>query len=227
MKNTAGQLVNLARKYEHVLSTGDASELLTLSPKNRQHAIRALSNLAKYYGVYSRWWQIKDRHQLKWSTGTDEFNARWIEDMISSEGELVERYYSNPEDHFHRADDHSINSGASDTAGDNSCKGDDKPEGGRHASGAGSSATCNHALTGTVPQSVDAEEQVTRTLGAQESHTQNPCEEGITKNESKVSTKTFAGAKTNIRIGAMDLEWRGQGQRGQEKRQTTVCKPRL
>jgi hypothetical protein len=50
MKNTAGQLVNLARKYEHVLSTGDASELLTLSPKNRQHAMRVLSNLAKYYG---------------------------------------------------------------------------------------------------------------------------------------------------------------------------------
>jgi intergrase/recombinase len=70
-KKTSGQLINFARKYGRILETQNASELLTLSPKNRQHAMRALSNLSKYYGCYDTWKAIKQRYDLKWTVGSD------------------------------------------------------------------------------------------------------------------------------------------------------------
>ena len=39
-------------KYARVLDTGNASVLMTLSPRNKHHAMSALANLAKYTGRY-------------------------------------------------------------------------------------------------------------------------------------------------------------------------------
>lgn len=53
------------------METQNASELLTLSPRNKQHAMRALANLSKYYGCYDIWREIKQRYDLKWTAGND------------------------------------------------------------------------------------------------------------------------------------------------------------
>jgi hypothetical protein len=52
-----------------VLDTGDASELLTLSPRNKQHAMSAVANLAKFQGRYDVFLQLRQRYNLKWSKG--------------------------------------------------------------------------------------------------------------------------------------------------------------
>ena len=61
--------LSLARQYGHVLSTGDASALLTMSRRKQQHTMAALAFLAKYHGCYNVWKEVKERHQLKWSKG--------------------------------------------------------------------------------------------------------------------------------------------------------------
>jgi hypothetical protein len=45
-KVTVKEVVNYAKKYGYILDTGDASPLLGLSPRNRQHVMAALANLA-------------------------------------------------------------------------------------------------------------------------------------------------------------------------------------
>jgi hypothetical protein len=54
---------------------GDASPLLTLSPRNKQHTITALANLAKYQGHYDQYLQIKQRYNLKWTTGNESLQS--------------------------------------------------------------------------------------------------------------------------------------------------------
>jgi hypothetical protein len=66
---TVGRSLSLARQYGHVLSTGNASELLTMTPRKQQHTMAALACLAKYHGCYNVWKEIKERYQLKWSKG--------------------------------------------------------------------------------------------------------------------------------------------------------------
>jgi intergrase/recombinase len=90
MKNTQGRLITMARRFGHVLDSGDATPLLSLTPNNRQTAMCALSNLAKYRGIYREWKAIIERYQLKWSAGTEAFNEQWISDLISGEGQLDE-----------------------------------------------------------------------------------------------------------------------------------------
>jgi hypothetical protein len=67
-KSTVKQSLSYAKKYAQILRTGDASELLKLTPKNRQHAMRSLACLSKFMGVYSDWKEIKEKYGLKWST---------------------------------------------------------------------------------------------------------------------------------------------------------------
>jgi hypothetical protein len=45
-KATIKETVNYAKKYGHVLDSGDAGPLLTLSHRNKHHAMTALANLA-------------------------------------------------------------------------------------------------------------------------------------------------------------------------------------
>jgi hypothetical protein len=66
-KVTVKNTVNYAKRFSHVLDTGDASPLLTLSPRNKHHAMSALANYAKYTGRYDQFLQIRQRYNLKWS----------------------------------------------------------------------------------------------------------------------------------------------------------------
>jgi hypothetical protein len=66
IKNTA----NYAKRYSHVLVTGDASPLLTLSQRNKHHAISTLAIYAKYTGRYDQFLQLRQRYNLKWSKGS-------------------------------------------------------------------------------------------------------------------------------------------------------------
>jgi hypothetical protein len=68
-KATIKETINYAKKYAPVLDIGDASPLLTLSPRNCAHAQSALANLAKFKGVYPDWLQVRQRYGLKWSKG--------------------------------------------------------------------------------------------------------------------------------------------------------------
>jgi hypothetical protein len=63
-KATIRETVNYA-KYTAVLDTGDASPLLTLSPRNKHHAMTALENLAKLTGRYDQFLQIRQHYNLK------------------------------------------------------------------------------------------------------------------------------------------------------------------
>ena len=58
-KATVNETVNYSRKYCHILDSGDASQLLTLSPRNKHHAMTALANYAKYTGRYDEWLKLR------------------------------------------------------------------------------------------------------------------------------------------------------------------------
>jgi hypothetical protein len=49
---TIKQIKNYAKKYGHILYSGNCSELMVLSPRNKHHAMSALANLSKYQGRY-------------------------------------------------------------------------------------------------------------------------------------------------------------------------------
>jgi hypothetical protein len=68
-KATIKETVNYAKRFGHILDTGDASPMLTLSVRNKQHAMTALANLAKFQGRYDVFLQIRQRYSLKWSKG--------------------------------------------------------------------------------------------------------------------------------------------------------------
>ena len=69
------------KRFGHILSTGDASVLMTLSPRNKHYAMAALANLAKFLGIYDQWLQIRRRYNLKWSSG-------------SSSSQVLERFFN-------------------------------------------------------------------------------------------------------------------------------------
>jgi hypothetical protein len=66
-KVTIKNTVNYAKRFRHVLDSGDASSLLTLSHRNKHHAMSALANYAKYTGRYDQFLSIRQRYNLKWS----------------------------------------------------------------------------------------------------------------------------------------------------------------
>ena len=72
---TVRQTKNYAIKYNQILQTGNASELMTLSPRNRHHAMAALAILAKYQGQYDKWMQIRQRYNMKWSSGQESLQS--------------------------------------------------------------------------------------------------------------------------------------------------------
>jgi hypothetical protein len=53
------------KRFGHILNTQDAPELLFLSKEKRSHAVKALSALAKYHGIYDIWLELIKRFQLK------------------------------------------------------------------------------------------------------------------------------------------------------------------
>jgi hypothetical protein len=66
MKWTIKETINYTKRFYHVLDTGDASPLLSLSPRVKQHAMTSLANWAKYTGQYDKFQQIKQRYNLNW-----------------------------------------------------------------------------------------------------------------------------------------------------------------
>jgi Archaeal phage integrase len=72
---TVREIVIFANKYGHILDSGDASCLASLSPRNKHHAMTALANLAKYQGRYDQWLQIRQRYNLKWTSGNYSMQA--------------------------------------------------------------------------------------------------------------------------------------------------------
>jgi hypothetical protein len=56
-----------ARKYYHLLVTGDFSEIMEFSNDKNKHIMKSLALLSKYLGCYDKWQDYKNRYQLKWT----------------------------------------------------------------------------------------------------------------------------------------------------------------
>jgi hypothetical protein len=58
-----------AKRFVSVLTNGDGSSLVQLSPNKRIHVMKALSSLARFTGRQDVWLAIRKRYGLQWSTG--------------------------------------------------------------------------------------------------------------------------------------------------------------
>ena len=74
-ERSAEDRLRYAKQFQDVLLNGDASRLLQLSADKRVHAMKAFSNLAKFAGCYDRCLQLRERYNLKWSTGNKKIDA--------------------------------------------------------------------------------------------------------------------------------------------------------
>jgi intergrase/recombinase len=89
--------IQYVKRFYNVLEKGDAKCLLNLSVETRQHAMKSLSSLSKYLGIYDKWQDLIKRYQLKWPKkgGYDVFQkifsnedqsyshmVKWIKDSI-------------------------------------------------------------------------------------------------------------------------------------------------
>ncbi len=76
-----------ARKYYHLLVTGDFSEIMEFSNDKKKHIMKSLALLSKYLGCYDKWQDYKNRYQLKWTVSRDSltsFQAITNQDKIFS-----------------------------------------------------------------------------------------------------------------------------------------------
>jgi hypothetical protein len=69
-KTTGGRL-RYAKQFVSVLQTGDAQPLLQVTPDKRIHAMKGLASLSRFLGCYDTWLAIRQRYNLKWSTGNE------------------------------------------------------------------------------------------------------------------------------------------------------------
>ncbi|MDQ4102159.1 MAG: hypothetical protein M3115_08255 [Thermoproteota archaeon] len=46
-----------------------------MSPRNKQHTMEALANLSKFQGRYHIWMQIRQRYNLKWTSGNESIKS--------------------------------------------------------------------------------------------------------------------------------------------------------
>ena len=69
--NTGKDYRRYARHYSVVLTTGDASPLLSLSDCKRRHVMGALAALANFLGEKEQWKLIVSKYNLKWSGRND------------------------------------------------------------------------------------------------------------------------------------------------------------
>jgi hypothetical protein len=71
-----------AQQFAETLRNGYAQSLLQLSLDKSIHAMKALSNLAKYTAQYDQWLQLRQRYNLEWSTDTEklDFFQRFFDD---------------------------------------------------------------------------------------------------------------------------------------------------
>lgn len=61
------------------------SPIIRLQPDKRIHAMKALASLARFTASYDKWMQIRQRYNLKWSTGNEALTAfqRFFDDSKS------------------------------------------------------------------------------------------------------------------------------------------------
>jgi hypothetical protein len=81
-KRTAEQRMRYAKKYYQILlsNNGDnrnsqQQSLLQMQGDKRIHIMKSISSLARFTGQVPAWQEIKQRYNLKWSTGTEKLDA--------------------------------------------------------------------------------------------------------------------------------------------------------
>jgi Archaeal phage integrase len=82
---TAEDRLSYAKQYHSLLQNGDIQSLLSASPNKRIHIMKSLSSLARFTGNTDLWRQMRQRHGLAWSTGTEKIDAftRFFDDSKS------------------------------------------------------------------------------------------------------------------------------------------------
>ncbi len=89
-----------ARKYYHLLVTGDFSEIMEFSNDKKKHIMKSLALLSKYLGCYDKWQDYKNRYQLKWTVSRDSLTSfqsittqdKEFSSMIEWVKEAIEKY---------------------------------------------------------------------------------------------------------------------------------------
>ncbi len=66
-KHSVRNKVGYARRFQYILETKDARDLLKLSHGAKVHTMKALASLSKFFGRYDQWLEIIKKYQLKWS----------------------------------------------------------------------------------------------------------------------------------------------------------------
>ncbi len=74
-ERSAEHRLRYAKQFASVLANKNASPLLQITPDKRIHAMKALSNLSKFTGQYDTFLQLRQKFNLKWSTGTEKIDA--------------------------------------------------------------------------------------------------------------------------------------------------------
>ena len=74
-ERSAEDRLRYAKQFAHILDMNNAYNLLQSSADKRIHAMKALSCLAKYTGRYDQFLLLRQRYNLKWSTGTEKLDA--------------------------------------------------------------------------------------------------------------------------------------------------------
>jgi hypothetical protein len=88
---TTGERLRYSKQFVSVLQTGDAQPLLQVTPDKRIHAMKALASLSRFLGCYDTWLQIRQRYNLKWSTGNESlatFQRFFLDDKRTLESML-------------------------------------------------------------------------------------------------------------------------------------------
>ena len=68
-------LAAVASKFKHVLETGNASELQTMTHDKKRQVMRALAHLSKFNGTYENWQKIIKNHGIHWrNANNDDFH---------------------------------------------------------------------------------------------------------------------------------------------------------
>ena len=64
-----------ARKYYHLLVTGNFSVTMEFSNDKKKHIVKSLALLSKCLGCYNKWQDDKNRYQLKWTVSRDSLTS--------------------------------------------------------------------------------------------------------------------------------------------------------
>src|SRR5918996_5967826 len=89
---TTGERLRYTKQFMNVLQTGNAQSLLQVTPDKRIHAMKGLAALSRFLGCYDTWLQIRQRYDLKWSTGNESLAAfeRFFDDSNVTLNKMLE-----------------------------------------------------------------------------------------------------------------------------------------